>query len=348
MKTFNPQALLRPNLTGLKSYSSAREEYAMETGMSFLDANENPFDSGLNRYPDPQQQALKNKLAELKQVAASKIILGNGSDELLDLLIRCFCQPGVDTVISLPPTYGMYGILSRINGVQVVEVPLTKDFQPDLDAISQAVQATTKILFLCSPNNPSGNSFEPRYITNILESFPGIVVLDEAYADFADKSWLDSLDKYPNLVILQTFSKAYGLAGVRLGAGYASEEIIRLLNKIKLPYNVNLLTQQVALERLEDSAGIDQEIQNILDQRAYLHNRLESMPFVRKIYPSDANFLLVKVDDALLRYKQFLEAGIVVRNRSGELNCEQTLRITVGTPQENDRLLKVAENFKQI
>ena len=345
MKTFDPRALLRENLSQLQSYSSAREEFAMETGMNFLDANENPFESGLNRYPDPQQQKLKNKLADLKQIDAGKIILGNGSDELLDLVLRCFCEPGRDSVITLPPTYGMYGILSRIHGVAVREVPLDQNFQPDVQAIFEAVDDQTKLLFLCSPNNPSGNSLETRYITRLLDSFPGIVVLDEAYADFSSGSMIEFLDDYPNLVILQTFSKAYGLAGVRLGAGYASEEIIRLLSKIKLPYNVNLLTQRVALKRLEDAEGIQREINDILDQRTYLKAQLELLPFVVKVYPSDANFLLVKVDDATSRYNQFLEAGIVIRNRSGELNCEQTLRITVGTPQENEQLLEVAKGF---
>lgn len=345
MKTFDLRALLRENLANLQSYSSAREEFAMESGMSFLDANENPYESGLNRYPDPQQQQLKNRLGELKQIAPSKIILGNGSDELLDLLIRCFCEPSKDSVITLPPTYGMYGILSRINGVRVCEVPLDKNFQPDLQAISEAADDRTKLLFICSPNNPSGNSLRTESITSLIESFPGIVVLDEAYADFSSTSMLESLDRFPNLVILQTFSKAYGLAGVRLGAGYASPEIIDLLNKIKLPYNVNLLTQQVALKRLEDSADIEREIKEILDQRAQLKARLEMLPFVQKVFPSDANFLLVQVDDAHRRYNQFLEEGIVVRNRSKELHCEQSLRITVGTPQENDRLIEVAARF---
>src|SRR5690554_1198936 len=345
MKIFNPRTLLRESLSDLQSYSSAREEFAMESGMSFLDANENPFESGLNRYPDPQQQKLKNKLAELKQIAPSKIILGNGSDELLDLVIRCFCEPGKDSVITLPPTYGMYGILSRINGVRVREVPLDPNFQPDLQAVTQAVDDRTKLLFLCSPNNPSGNRLNTESITALLDNFPGIVVLDEAYADFSSVSMLKMLDNYPNLVILQTFSKAYGLAGARLGAGYASREIIHLLSKIKLPYNVNLLTQQVALERLEDTTGIEREIKEILDQRALLKARLELLPFVQKVFPSEANFLLVKVDDAQRRYNQFLEAGIVVRNRSKELHCEQSLRITVGTPQENDRLLEVAKSF---
>jgi len=345
MKIFNPRTLLRESLSDLQSYSSAREEFAMESGMSFLDANENPFESGLNRYPDPQQQKLKNKLAELKQIAPSKIILGNGSDELLDLVIRCFCEPGKDSVITLPPTYGMYGILSRINGVRVREVPLDPNFQPDLQAVTQAVDDRTKLLFLCSPNNPNGNRLNTESITALLDNFPGIVVLDEAYADFSSVSMLKMLDNYPNLVILQTFSKAYGLAGARLGAGYASREIIHLLSKIKLPYNVNLLTQQVALERLEDTTGIEREIKEILDQRALLKARLELLPFVQKVFPSEANFLLVRVDDAQRRYNQFLEAGIVVRNRSKELHCEQSLRITVGTPQENDRLLEVAKSF---
>lgn len=345
MKIFNPRTVLRESLSDLQSYSSAREEFAMESGMSFLDANENPFESGLNRYPDPQQQKLKNKLAELKQIAPSKIILGNGSDELLDLVIRCFCEPGKDSVITLPPTYGMYGILSRINGVRVREVPLDPNFQPDLQAVTQAVDDRTKLLFLCSPNNPSGNRLNTESITALLDNFPGIVVLDEAYADFSSVSMLKMLDNYPNLVILQTFSKAYGLAGARLGAGYASREIIHLLSKIKLPYNVNLLTQQVALERLEDTTGIEREIKEILDQRALLKARLELLPFVQKVFPSEANFLLVRVDDAQRRYNQFLEAGIVVRNRSKELHCEQSLRITVGTPQENDRLLEVAKSF---
>lgn len=346
MITFNPTALMRRNLQGLLSYTSAREQYAMETGMCFLDANENPFSSGVNRYPDPQQLALKQKLSNLKQVDQDRIILGNGSDEVLDLLIRCFCEPGLDNVICLPPTYGMYGILSSINGVEVRDVPLDLNFQPQVDEILKATDSQTKLLFLCSPNNPTGNVFNPRYVQDILKNFPGIVVLDEAYADFAQKSWLDSLSDYPNLVVLQTFSKAYGLAGIRLGAGYGAPEIIELLNKIKLPYNVNILTQQVALERLEQSDKFQEEIKSILEQRTLLKSQLETLNFVKKVYPSDANFLLVKVDDAKRRYEQFLEAGIVLRNRSSELNCEQTIRITIGLPQENSQLIQVAKNLQ--
>lgn len=345
MKIFNPIALMRRDLQGLQSYTSAREQYAMETGMSFLDANENPFSSGVNRYPDPLQTALKKKLSKLKQVQEDRIILGNGSDEVLDLLIRCFCTPGEDNVICLPPTYGMYGILSRINGVELREVPLDMNFQPKVDEILKATDSQTKLLFLCSPNNPTGNAFNPQLIQSILKSFPAIVVLDEAYADFADKSWLDSLSEYPNLVVLQTFSKAYGLAGIRLGAGYASSQIIELLIKIKLPYNVNILTQQVALERLEQSDKFQEEVTSILEQRSLLKSQLEALDFVKKVYPSDANFLLVKVDDAKRRYDEFLEAGIVLRDRSSELNCEQTIRVTIGTPQENSQLIQVAENL---
>lgn len=336
---------MRRDLQDLLSYTSAREQYAMETGMCFLDANENPFSTGVNRYPDPQQSALKTKLAELKQIQENRIILGNGSDEVLDLLIRCFCEARTDNVICLPPTYGMYGILSRINGVQVREVPLNKDFQPQVDEILKVTDSKTKLLFLCSPNNPTGNVFNQEHIESILENFPGIVVLDEAYADFAEKSWLDSLSEYPNLVVLQTFSKAHGLAGIRLGAGYASPKIIQLLIKIKLPYNVNILTQQLALERLDQSDKLQKEITSILEQRSLLKTQLESLSFVQKVYPSEANFLLVKVDDAKQRYDEFLQAGIVLRNRSGELNCEQTLRITIGTPEENNRLIEVANKL---
>lgn len=346
MKAFDITSLIRKSLREITAYSSARDEYSGGPGSILLDANENPFDNGTNRYPDPQQRLLKKELAALKGVLPQQILLGNGSDEILDLVIRCFCNPEEDNIIVLPPTYGMYGILANINGVEVREVPLGKDFQPDPEKILAAVDERTKIIFLCSPNNPTGNSFSEERIKAIVGNFNGLVVMDEAYIDFSQgDSWISSLRGYSNLFVLQTFSKAYGVAGIRLGIGYASEEIIRFLNKIKLPYNVNVLTQKAALERLGKKKNLLQEVQAILEQRSFLESRLRTMDFVDKIYPSDANFLLVKVDDANKRYGQFLEKGLVLRNRSRELNCENTLRISIGTAQENARLLEVAQEF---
>ena len=340
--SFNLEKLVRPNVLKMKPYSSARDEYKTDgRKMTFLDANENPFENGVNRYPDPQQGKLKEVLASQKGVSASKILLGNGSDEVLDLIFRAFCRPQVDNVITLPPTYGMYKVLAGLNEIEDREVVLKNNFQPDVAAILEKIDAQTKIIFLCSPNNPTGNSFSEASVEKILKNFNGLVVIDEAYIDFsAEESWLQRLEEFPNLVITQTLSKAYGLAGIRLGICYASEEIINLLNKIKPPYNVNELTQQRALDRLSKPEEVNRELQLILQERELLQANLSKMAFVKEIFPSDANFLLVRVENATAKYRQLLEAGVVVRNRSSQQLCENTLRFTVGTPEENQELLK--------
>ena len=340
--SFDLNSLVRANVLKMKPYSSARDEYKTDgRKMTFLDANENPFENGVNRYPDPQQGKLKQLLASQKGVSADKILLGNGSDEVLDLIFRAFCQPQVDNVITLPPTYGMYKVLAGLNEVEDREVVLKTDFQPDADAILNRIDAQTKIIFLCSPNNPTGNSFSEASVEKILKNFNGLVVIDEAYIDFsAKKSWLQRLEEFPNLVITQTLSKAYGLAGIRLGICYASEEIIGMLNKIKPPYNVNELTQQRALDRLSKPEEVSWEVEVILQERELLRTNLSKMAFVKDIFPSDANFLLARVDDAAGKYEQLLKAGVVVRNRSNQELCENTLRFTVGTPEENRELIK--------
>ncbi|HTG67029.1 MAG TPA: histidinol-phosphate transaminase [Flavobacterium sp.] len=343
MKNFDINNLVRDNVKVLKPYSSARDEFEdFDTAeMVFLDANENPYQSGVNRYPDPQQANVKVALGEIKSLNPQQILLGNGSDEVLDLLFRAFCEPKVDNVITLPPTYGMYGVLANINNVENKEILLTKDFQPQVDKILEAVTPTTKLIFLCSPNNPTGNSFSTESVTTLLEKFNGFVVIDEAYIDFSDKaSWLEKLDEYPNLIITQTLSKAYGLAGIRLGICYASAEVIAVLNKIKPPYNVNELTQRRALERLSDQEKINREISSILEERDTLLDVLSKVSFVEKIYPTEANFILIKVDDANKRYDELIAKGIVIRNRTTQPLCENTLRLTVGTEEENKKLMK--------
>ncbi|GGG98863.1 histidinol-phosphate aminotransferase [Polaribacter pacificus] len=343
MKTkFNINNLLRENIKSLKPYSSARDEYkdASTQEMIFLDANENPFQNGVNRYPDPQQNAVKDLLSGIKNVAAKNMLLGNGSDEILDLLFRAFCEPNKDNIISLPPTYGMYDVLANINAVANKKIVLTTDFQPKVNQILESVDANSKLLFLCSPNNPSGNSFSVESVEEILNNFNGLVVIDEAYIDFsAEKSWLERLSEFPNLVISQTLSKAYGMAGIRLGVCYASEEIITVLKLIKPPYNVNELTQQKALERLLNIAKVEKEVLEIKRQRSLLLATLKEVSCIQKIYPTDCNFVLVQVDDATKRYNQLIEKGIVVRNRTHEPLCENCLRLTVGTQKENEKLI---------
>ncbi|MAW95343.1 MULTISPECIES: histidinol-phosphate transaminase [unclassified Leeuwenhoekiella] len=339
--TFHLEKLVRDNVARLKPYSSARDEFKdFHEDMVFLDANENPYNNGVNRYPDPQQITLKQHLSTVKRVPVDQILLGNGSDEVLDLLFRAFCEPKVDNVITLPPTYGMYGVLAATNDIANREVVLTKDFQPDVSAILGQIDHQTKMIFLCSPNNPTANSFEAESIKTLLESFRGLVIVDEAYIDFAEgESWSTKLQEYPNLVIIQTLSKAYGLAGIRLGICYASPEIIAVLNKIKPPYNVNELTQKRALERILDNDKIESEITSILSQRGDLLKVLLEVNFVKHIFPSEANFILARVDNANKRYDQLIQKGIVVRNRSTQALCENTLRFTVGTPDENKKLI---------
>ncbi|MCG9792880.1 histidinol-phosphate transaminase [Flavobacterium algicola] len=348
MKNFDINNLVRVNVKVLKPYSSARDEFEdFDTAnMIFLDANENPYENGVNRYPDPQQSSVKAVLAKNKGLNTNQILLGNGSDEVLDLLFRAFCEPKEDNVISLPPTYGMYGVLANINNVEHKEIVLSEAFQPKVEAIVEAVTPNTKIIFLCSPNNPTGNSFTTESVTTILESFNGFVVIDEAYIDFSDKaSWLAKLDQYPNLIITQTLSKAYGLAGIRLGICYGSPEVIAVLNKIKPPYNVNELTQQRALERLQNQTKIDNEITSIIAQRESLLQVLNEVSFVKKIYPSEANFILAKVDNANKRYDELIAKGIVIRNRTTQPLCENCLRFTIGTEEENKKLMEALKSI---
>ena len=342
MENFDINNLVRENVKTMKPYSSARDEFKDfdVAQMIFLDANENPYQNGVNRYPDPQQSSVKAVLAKQRNLKTDQVLLGNGSDEVLDLLFRAFCEPKVDNVITLPPTYGMYGVLANINAVENREVLLSTAFQPEVDAILEAVDANTKMIFLCSPNNPTGNSFDDESVVTLLKNFNGLVVIDEAYIDFSNKpSWLNELDEYPNLIITQTLSKAYGLAGIRLGICYASAAIIAVLNKIKPPYNVNELTQQRALERLADKEKIQFEIDSIIIQRDNLLKVLHEVSFVSKIYPTEANFVLIKVDDATKRYNELIAKGIVIRNRTTQPLCENTLRLTIGTVDENKKLI---------
>lgn len=346
---FDINRILRPNVAALKPYSSARDEY-QSTGnsMIYLDANENPFPTNVNRYPDPQQRLLKSRLGELKGIEPGNMLLGNGSDEVLDLIFRAFCEPGMSNVITLPPTYGMYGVLANINNIENREVLLSEEFEPRVEEILKMADEQSRIIFLCSPNNPTGNSFSEEKVREILEGFNGLVVIDEAYIDFAkQKSWLKKLQDHPNLVITQTLSKAYGMAGIRLGICYASGEIISVLNKIKPPYNVNELTQQRALERLNVNEKVYSEITDILTERDRLFEALLKIKFVKLVYKSDANFILIKVDDADLRYDELLQKGIVIRNRSSQPLCMNTLRITVGTEKENSELLKAFRDISK-
>lgn len=334
--------LIRKNIKEMKPYSSARDEFEdFGKEMIFLDANENPFENGVNRYPDPFQKELKKNLAKIKSVDEDKIVLGNGSDEVLDLLFRAFCEPNIDNVITLPPTYGMYGVLADLNAIENREVVLRQDFQPNVEAILKQVDAQTKIIFLCSPNNPTGNSFSDESIVTLLQKFEGLVIIDEAYIDFSEKeSWLQELNDYPNLIITQTLSKAYGMAGIRLGILYASTEITSVLNKIKPPYNVNHLTQKKTIDRLSKSEEIKTEITTIKKERESLLKQLLEVNFIEKIFPSDVNFILIKVDDATKRYNQLIAKGIVVRNRNNQPLCENCLRITIGTKEENKQLIQ--------
>lgn len=346
--SFDINTIIRENVKVMKPYSSARDEFEdFDTAnMVFLDANENPFQNGVNRYPDPQQSNLKAILAIRNKVSKKQILLGNGSDEVLDLIFRAFCEPKVDNVITLPPTYGMYGVLANLNAIENREVLLSTDFQPQVDTILESVNENTKIIFLCSPNNPTGNSFSDENVLKLVENFNGLIVIDEAYIDFSEKeSWLTRIEKYPNLIITQTLSKAYGLAGIRLGISYASSEIIAVLNKIKPPYNVNELTQQSALERLSDSKKIESEITAIIKQRDLLLKTLEQVKFVKKIYPTEANFILIKVDDANKRYDELIAKGIVIRNRTNQALCENTLRLTIGTEEENKKLMEIIKSL---
>jgi len=345
---FNIINLVRDNVKRMKPYSTARDEFEDfdMADIIYLDANENPYENGVNRYPDPQQSNVKSVLATLNKVSKNQILLGNGSDEVLDLIFRAFCEPKVDNVITLPPTYGMYGVLANLNAIENREVLLSSDFQPKLEQIMREVDSNTKIIFLCSPNNPTGNSFSQENVRYLLKNFEGLVVIDEAYIDFAEKeSWLNKLSDYPNLIITQTLSKAYGLAGIRLGICYASADVISILNKIKPPYNVNELTQRRALDRLGETEKIKFEIASIVRQREVLLKILPNLKFVKKTYPTEANFILIKVDDANKRYNELIAKGIVIRNRTTQPLCENCLRLTIGTEEENKKLIEVLKQL---
>ena len=342
--------LLRENIKNLTPYSSARGEYKGEANV-FLDANENAFGSPLeqqyNRYPDPLQYKVKMRLSEIKGVPARNIFLGNGSDEAIDILFRCFCNPGVDNVILVPPTYGMYEVSANINDVKIKKVPLTDEFQLNLDGIAEAIDEHTKLIFICSPNNPTGNSMHRDDIQTLLANFNGIVVVDEAYINFSrQKTFIQELTEYANLVVLQTLSKAWGLAGLRVGMAFASEEIIEVMNKVKPPYNINEASQELAFSALQNVEQVNAWIKEILVQRDKLVLELKLMDFVLDIYPSDANFILVKTTDPKGIYNFLVQKGIIVRDRSKVDLCEGCLRITVGTPDENILLLQTLKNFK--
>ena len=339
----NIDTLVRKNVKKMSSYLSARDDFKKENlkKLIYLDANESPFDNRINRYPDNKHTELKKVVSDIKKVNVNQVVFGNGTDEILDLIVRVFCNPYEDKIITLPPTYGMYDVIAKTNGVENIEIPLKSDFSIDKNQILKLRSTTIKVLFLCSPNNPTGNSFDSNNLTNLIKAFKGIVVIDEAYIDYSSKQSLISLIEHnKNLIITQTMSKAYGMAGIRLGMGFSSKKIIDYLNKIKPPYNVNVLTERKALEQLNKIDEIEKNISIVLDQRNLLVSYLEKLDFVEKIYKSDANFLLVKVDNANLRYNQLLEKGIVVRNRSNQPLCQNCLRITIGTKNENTSLIK--------
>ncbi len=344
--SFSVNKLLRKDLRTFRPYASARHEFSGKAEV-YLDANESPFETTLNRYPDPLQKKLKSEISKIKGVPVKNVFLGNGSDEAIDLLIRLFCETGIDSILTLPPTYGVYGVCARMAGVTVNALPLDTDFQPDIAALSGLAARNAKLLFICNPNNPSASIIPIDVIENIIKTFPGIVVVDEAYIDFADiDSGISLLEKYPNLVVLQTFSKAWGLAGLRLGMAFSSEEIITWLNKIKLPYNINQLTQDAVLQSLSSKEHVEAQIQLIRSERSRLSALLQGFDFVQKVFPSQTNFLLVRMKNPQVLYQFLLKKGIIVRDRSRQLNCEGCLRITIGTPEENDRLMEALTNFQ--
>jgi histidinol-phosphate aminotransferase len=346
---FDLSRLIRENIKTLTPYSSARDEFSGAAKV-FLDANENSLGSPLlkwyNRYPDPHQVKVKEAISTVKAVARENIFLGNGSDECIDLLYRSFCNPGNDNVIICPPTYGMYEVSANINDIKLRKAPLLDDFQLDLVHLENLVDENTKLIWICSPNNPTANSMNRTDVETILNNFNGLVVVDEAYINFSrQKSFIQELADYPNLVVLQTFSKAWGLAGLRLGMAFASPEIIEILNRVKPPYNVNQVTQELALKALEEVGQVNDMIKELVQMRVALKGVFEKLPFVQKVFPSDANFLLVKVDDAKLLYNYLLSRGIVVRDRSNVKLCDNCLRITVGTEEENTELIEAMADY---
>lgn len=340
MKSIDILALARESVKHLRPYSSARDDFQGEASI-FLDANENPFPTGYNRYPDPHQRKLKEAVASLKKVNKNQLFLGNGSDEVIDLLFRGFCEPGRDNVIIPQPTYGMYSVSAAINNIKVIAPSLTDTFDLDVASILKAVTPLTKLIFLCSPNNPSGNLLNPKQVEAITESFGGLVVIDEAYIDFTDApSWISRLTEFQNVVVLQTFSKAWGLAGLRLGVGIADPLLIGILDTIKPPYNINAFTQSAATEAILHGSGQrERAVKEIRTEREVLRKKLEALRVVRRVFPSDANFVLAEMTDAKAIYQELLKHGIVVRDRSSVILCNQCLRITVGTATENNQLI---------
>lgn len=337
--------LIRPNIRSLQPYSTARDEYEGDLGV-FLDANESPFNNGYNRYPDPHQAKLKSIISDIKGVAPGNIFIGNGSDEAIDLLFRIFCVPGKSNAISIAPSYGMYEVAADINDVEMRKVLLNEDFSLPVDTLLQAADADSRLLFICSPNNPTGNAFNIEDIIRVVKEFPGIVVVDEAYIDFSDKpGMLKILSDFPNLVVLQTFSKARAMAGLRCGLAFASSEIIGYLSRVKYPYNINVATSSIVERLLE--VPIDDKVKVLKEERLKLEHELKNFPFVKKVYPSDANFLLVKVSDANDLYDFLIARKIIVRNRDKVALCKDCIRITVGTPEENLRLINTLKNYEK-
>ena len=340
------EELTRPNIRRLKPYSSARDEYNGAAASVFLDANENPYNMPHNRYPDPMQRELKKELSKVKKISPERIFLGNGSDEAIDLVFRAFCEPRIDNVVAIDPTYGMYQVCAEINDVEYRKVLLDEDFQFSADKLLAAADEHTKLIFLCSPNNPTGNDLLRSEIEKIIREFDGLVILDEAYNDFSEApSFLDELDKYPNLIVLQTFSKAWGCAAIRLGMAFASQEIISIFSKIKYPYNVNLLTQKEAIAMMHRHYEVERWVKSLLEERARLIDEFIQLPCCEKIYPTDANFFLAKVTDAKKIYAYLVSKGIIVRNRTNVSLCRDCLRITIGTRPENDTLLEALNAF---
>lgn len=341
------QELTRPNIWALKPYSSARDEYSGAEASTFLDANENPYNTPNNRYPDPLQKELKNLIAPVKKVLPSQLFLGNGSDEAIDLMYRAFCRPGVDNVVAIDPTYGMYQVCAEVNDVEYRKVQLDENFQFTADSLLAASDEHTKLIFLCSPNNPTGNNLCREEIIALLQGFEGLVIIDEAYADFSDApSFLLDLEKYPNMVVLQTFSKAWGCAAIRLGMAFAHADIIGILNKIKYPYNVNRLTQQEAVRMMEQHYRVKEWVGSLLEERTRLVREFKKLPCCQHVYPTDANFFLTRVTDAKKIYDYLVSQGIIVRNRSNITLCKDCLRITIGTRPENDALLDALKKLK--
>ena len=342
MKEINQ--LIRPDLLSMQAYSSARDEFSGEASV-FLDANENPFNNGVNRYPDPLQKELKQRVSAIKKVNVNQLFLGNGSDECIDLLFRLFCRPGIDTAAAIAPSYGMYGVSARINQISLKQIALEADFSLDVKRILSEAKGS-KLLFLCSPNNPTGQSFPKELLLEIVQQFDGLVIVDEAYIDFsAEESMLNDLANFSNLVVIQTFSKAYGMAAIRLGMLFGSQELISWLNKIKPPYNINSLTQNYALDKLMDLNAIEKAIELIKIERELLKDILKDLKIVEFVYPSDANFILIKVKDSVAIYNYLISKGIVVRERSSQLLCSNTLRLSIGTPEENKLLVEALRNY---